>query len=354
MKKLLFLAILALLVVGCKQKSGNGENAKGVQLSGAGATFPLPYYNIIFKNFGEKTNNEVTYGGIGSGGGIRSLKDKTVDFGASDAFLSEEEGKEMGAEVVHIPTCMGAVVLAYNLPDDVKGLKLNGDIISGIFMGKITKWNDPKIKSLNADLTLPDKAITPVYRSDGSGTTYVFSDYLTKASPEWEQEMGTGKALKWPVGIAAKGNPGVSGVIQQTEGSIGYIGSEYSFTLNIPVAVLQNSAGNFIEPTTESISAAANVDLPADMRTMITNSADPQAYPISCFTWIIVYKEQAYVDRTIEQAKALSGLLDYVLSTDAQSIASQVNYSPLPAAALQNAKVLLKSITYKGESVSQN
>ena len=345
MKKLVFFTLAVVMIAGCKP-SGKG-NGKGVEMSGAGATFPLPYYNIIFKDYSEKTANQVTYGGIGSGGGIRSLQDKTVDFGASDAYLSDEEKTEMQAEVLHIPTCLGAVALAYNL-SGVQQLHLNGDLVAGIFMGNITKWNDAKIKELNPEADLPDKPITPVYRSDGSGTTYVFSDYLTKVNQEWAENMGTGKSLKWPVGIAAKGNPGVAGIIQQTEGAIGYVGSEYSLSLNIPTASMQNSSGNFVDASTQSISAAANIELPADMCAMITNSPEAQAYPISCFTWIIVYKEQAYAKRTEEQAKALVNLLEYVLSPAAQSVAEKVHYSPLPEAALKNAKALVESITYKG------
>ena len=343
MKRVLYFVAVTLLLTACGGKKNGGS---GLEIAGAGATFPLPYYNIIFKDYSDKTENKVTYGGIGSGGGIRSLMDKTVDFGASDAYLSEEALAEAPAEVVHIPTCMGAVVLAYNLPE-VKDLKLTGEVISDIYLGKITKWNDETIKSLNPDLTLPNKSITPVYRSDGSGTTFVFSDYLTKVSTEWAEKMGASKALKWSVGIAAKGNPGVAGIIQQTEGSIGYVGSEYGFALSIPVAKLQNSAGNFVEPTTETISAAANVELPADMRTMVTNSPDEAAYPISCFTWVLVYKNQAYGSRTEDSSKALISLLEYILSPEAQSVAAKVHYSPLPEAALKNAQALVASLGYQ-------
>ncbi len=346
MKRTVFFLMIATLVLSaCKQgaKNETQSSSEKVDLSGAGATFPLPFYNIVFKSYGEKTGNRVNYGGIGSGGGIRSLKDKTVDFGASDAFLSENEMKDMGGDVVHIPTCLGAVVLSYNLKD-VKGLKLTGEIIADIYLGKITKWNDAVIKAINPDLNLPNKTITPVYRSDGSGTTYVFTDYLTKISREWASKMGTGKSLQWPEGIASKGNPGIAGAVSQTEGAIGYIGSEYALSLNIPIASLQNSAGNFMVPNSETISAAANVDLPSDMRTMITNSSDPNAYPISCFTWIIVYKNQAYNNRTKAQVDALVGLLDYVISPEGQEVASKIHYAPLSVKALENAKVLVKEI----------
>lgn len=327
----------------------NGS-AKKVSISGAGATFPLPFYNLAFKTYQNKTGNSITYGGIGSGGGIRSLKDKIVDFGGSDAYLSDKEMSEMPAPVVHIPTCMGAVVLAYNLPG-IDNLKLTGDIVADIYLGKITKWNDSRIAAINSGVNLPDKTINPVYRSDGSGTTFVFSDYMTKVSQEWAEKIGTGKSLKWPVGMAAKGNPGVAGVISQTEGSIGYVGSEYAFAMKIQFAQMKNAAGNFITPNTESISAAAKGDMPADTRTMITNSAAPDAYPISCFTWIILYKEQAYADRNQTQAEETLKLLNWMLSSEAQSLTTKVNYSPLPGKAVKNAKELLKSVTYNGQAI---
>ncbi len=346
MKNYLYLLTVIMLFTACGNKQKKDPGASDVDITGAGATFPLPYYNIVFKDYMSKTGSKITYGGIGSGGGIRSLMDKTVDFGASDAFLSDEELNAAPAEVLHIPTCMGAVVLAYNLPD-IKGLNLTGNLISAIYLGKITRWNDPAIQALNPDVALPDKPVVPVYRSDGSGTTFVFSDYMTKVDPEWAEKIGSGKSLKWPAGIAAKGNPGVAGIIQQTEGAIGYVGSEYGFALSIPVARLQNAAGRLVEPNTASIAAAANIELPADMRAVVTNSSDPDAYPISCFTWVLVYKNQAYGNRTEAQFKALVSLLDYMLSTDAQGIAEKVHYSPLPATALQNAKNLVSSIKFE-------
>lgn len=353
MKKSVFLLIIAALAItGCKQGSKNeaANNAEKVDISGAGATFPQPFYAIVFKNYIQKTGNNVNYGGIGSGGGIRSLKDKTVEFGASDAYLSDEETSSMGSEVVHVPTCLGAVVLSYNLKD-VNGLKLTGELIADIYLGKITKWNDPKIKAVNPGLNLPNKTITPVYRSDGSGTTFVFSDYLTKISPAWASSPGTGKSLKWPTGVAAKGNPGVANTVAQTDGSIGYIGSEYALSMNIPIALLQNNAGNFVEANAQTISAAANIDLPGDMRTMITNSPEANAYPISCFTWIIVYKEQAYNNRSKAQAEATTDLLNYVIGSEGQEVAGKIHYAPLPEKALKNAEAIVKSITYNGEAI---
>ncbi len=347
MKKIgLFTVMLAVAFSACN----GSKKSEGTKISGAGATFPAPFYSIVFKGYTKSSGNEVTYGAVGSGGGIRSLKDKTVDFGASDVFLSDEETKEFGMEVAHIPTTMGAVVLSYNLKG-VTGLKLTAEVISEIYRGKITKWNDAKLTALNPGVSLPDKAITPVYRSDGSGTTYVFSDYMSKADASWKSELGTGKSLKFTAGVAAKGNPGVAGVVAQTDGSIGYIGSEYALAQNIPSAQIKNSAGNFIEASTSSISLAADGEIPADTRLMITNSANPQAYPISTFTWIIVYKEQKYGNRTDAQAKALVGLLNYIISKEGQDVAAKTHYAPLPESALSKAKAIIESITFDGKSI---
>ena len=351
MNKLL-LILLAIAIAGCgnsKKKQTNGSTSN-ITITGAGATFPLPYYNLAFKTWQDSTGMAVTYGGIGSGGGIRSLKDRIVDFGGSDAFLSDAELKEMPAPVIQIPTCIGAVVIAYNL-EGVNNLKLTGDIIADIYQGKITQWNDRRIQAVNEGIALPNLPIYAVYRSDGSGTTFVFSDYLSKVSPSWNENIGTGKALKWPAGIAAKGNPGVAGTISQTKGAIGYIGSEYAFALKIPIAQLQNQTGNFITPDTKSISAAAAIDIPDDTRTMITNSSIADAYPISCFTWIILYQEQAYNNRSLEQAQATLQLTDWLTDPAAQKLTVQVHYSPLPESAVTKAKALLKSVTYKGAPI---
>lgn len=348
MNKLLIF-ILALCLTACgnsKKKEQNGGSR--MQLTGAGATFPLPYYHLAFRMYQDSTGISVTYGGIGSGGGIRSLQDRIVDFGGSDTFLTGKEMQEMPGAVVQIPTCLGAVVLAYNLPE-INRLHLTGDVVADIFLGNITRWNDSRIQAINPDLSLPDKAIHPIYRSDGSGTTYIFTDYLSQVSDNWKNTVGTGKSLKWPTGLAAKGNPGVAGTIGQTPGAIGYIGSEYAFALKIPVAALRNAAGNYIRPTTASISAAASGDISADSRTMITNSPAPDAYPISCFTWLIIYREQHYGKRTPEQAAATVLLLDWLTDPQAQEMTTRVHYSPLPPSAITQAKALLKSVTYDGQ-----
>ena len=338
---------------GCHHKTNNNagtEKGGNISLTAAGATFPMPYYNMLFKEYSDKTGIRMTYGGIGSGGGIRSLTDKVVDFGATDAFLDDSQLAAMPAPVIHIPTCMGAVVIAYNLPS-VDSLKLTNDLLEKIFMGEIKNWNDPLIKANNPGITFPDKEILFIHRSDGSGTTFIFSNYMSKISKKWADKVGAGKSLNWPVGLGAKGNPGVAGTIKETEGAIGYIGSEYAFAQKIQTAKVRNSAGIYISPGIESISAAAKGDIPDDTRVMLTNSSDPDAYPISGFTWIILYKEQAYNDRTLEQARATLQFLDWLISPEAQSEASKVHYAPLPEKAVEKAKAILRTVTYKGTPI---
>ena len=353
MKKI-FSSIMTLAVAiaftACGGNSNDGDR-KAQELSGAGATFPLPFYNVVFENFAQVNGDVVAYGGIGSGGGVRNLRDKIVDFAGSDAFLTDKEMAAM-APVVHVPTCMGAVVVAYNL-DGVKDLKLTGDVVADIFAGNIKTWNDERLVALNPDAKLPNEAIIPVFRSDGSGTTFVFTDYLTKVSPMWKDNFGAGKSVNFPSGQAAKGNPGVAGVIKQTRNSIGYVGSEYAFAQKIPYAKIRNQRGEFIEPDANSISAAASGTIPADTRCSITNADAAGAYPISTFTWMIIYKEQNYSGRSKEQAMATLDLLKYILSDEAQNITSEVHYAPLPAKAKELSLANLKTVTYDGVEILQ-
>ena len=340
----------AIAIVSCGSNATNGSR-KAQELSGAGATFPLPFYNVVFEEFSNINGDVVAYGGIGSGGGIRNLHDKIVDFAGSDAFLTNKEMAEI-APVVHIPTCMGAVVIAYNL-DGVEELKLTGEVIADIFAGNIKIWNDERLAVLNPDVTLPNEAIIPIFRSDGSGTTFVFTDYLTKVSPMWKEKFGTGKSVNFPLGQAAKGNPGVANVISQTKNSIGYIGSEYAFAQKIPYAHIQNVRGEFILPSPATISAAASGTIPVDTRCSITNSSATGAYPISTFTWMIIYKEQNYADRSKERAIATLDLLKYILSDEAQSITSEVHYAPLPTKAKELSLKNLNTVTYNGVTILQ-
>ena len=341
---------VALAFTACGGNSNDGGR-KAQELSGAGATFPLPFYNVVFENFAQVNGDAVAYGGIGSGGGVRNLRDKIVDFAGSDAFLSDKEMAEMNP-VIHVPTCMGAVVLAYNL-DGVNNLNLSGDVIADIFAGNIKMWNDERLAALNPGVELPAEAIIPVFRSDGSGTTFVFTDYLRKVSPMWASNFGAGKSVNFPSGQAAKGNPGVAGVIKQTKNSIGYVGSEYAFAQKIAYAKIQNQRGEIVEPTAESISAAASGEIPADTRCSITNSDAAGAYPISTFTWMIIYKEQNYSDRSKEQAVATLDLLKYILSDEAQKITSEVHYAPLPAKAKELSFKNLKTVTFDGTAILQ-
>lgn len=358
MKKIFNLAALSMAAVLVATSCSSGakkanpateEKRESVELSGAGATFPLPFYNVVFEKFADVNDDEVAYGGIGSGGGVRNLRDGIVDFAGSDAFLSDKEMNEMPA-VVHVPTCMGAVVLAYNLPG-IGELNLSGDVVADIFAGKIRKWNDERIKALNPTATLPENEIIPVFRSDGSGTTFVFTDYLSKVSENWKNSIGAGKSVNFPVGQAAKGNPGVAGVIAQTANSIGYVGSEYAFAQGIPYASMMNANGELVKPNAESISKSASGEIPADTRTSITNSSASGAYPISTFTWIIIYKEQNYSGRSIEQAQATLELLEYVLGDEAQKVTSEVHYAPLPKKAVELSLKNLKSVTFDGQAL---
>ena len=341
---------VAVAMVSCGVSATN-EGREAQELSGAGATFPLPFYNVVFENFAQVNGDAVAYGGIGSGGGVRNLRDKIVDFAGSDAFLTDKEMAEM-PPVVHVPTCMGAVVVAYNL-DGVEDLKLTGEVIADIFAGEIKMWNDERLVALNPDETLPAEAIIPVFRSDGSGTTFVFTDYLTKVSPMWKDKFGVGKSVNFPSGQAAKGNPGVAGVIKQTRNTIGYVGSEYAFAQKIPYATIRNQRGEFVAPDANSISAAASGAIPADTRCSITNADAAGAYPISTFTWMIIYKEQNYSDRSKEQAAATLDLLKYILSDEAQSITSEVHYAPLPAKVKELSTANLKAVTYDGVAILQ-
>ena len=254
--------------------------------------------------------------------------------------------------VIHVPTCMGAVVVAYNL-EGVDKLNLSGELIADIFAGEVKMWNDPRLKALTPDAVLPAEAIIPVFRSDGSGTTFVFTDYLTKVSPMWANKFGAGKSVNFPSGQAAKGNPGVAGVISQTKNSIGYVGSEYAFAQKIPYARIENQHGEMVEPTAETISAAASGEIPSDTRTSITNSDATGTYPIATFTWMVIYKEQNYSDRSMDQAVATLDLLQYILSDEAQNITSEVHYAPLPTKAKELSMKNLKTVTYDGVAILQ-
>ncbi|MDR1344462.1 MAG: phosphate ABC transporter substrate-binding protein PstS [Tannerellaceae bacterium] len=343
MKNLFLFTIIAVLSSSC---AGSGE-----KVSGAGATFPAPFYNVVCKEYAAASGVDVSYGGIGSGGGIRSLIDRTVDFGGTDVFLSGDEIKDMGVEVIHVPTAMGAVVMAYNL-DGVDELRLTPAIVSAIYRGEIKEWNDAALQAVNPGITLPAKNIVPVYRSDGSGTTAVLSEYMCETDSLWKLAIGMGKSLSFTAGIAAKGNPGVAGIIAGTGGAIGYIGSEYAQALGIPSALIQNRSGRFVKADSKTIAASAPEEgIPDDTRLSLIDPPSPEAYPISTLTWIIAYREQSYNGRTQAQARALSGLLLYILSDEGQEIAEKTYYAPLPQGVREKAMTVVRSMTFDGEAI---
>lgn len=319
-----------------------------IELLGAGATFPYPLYSKMFDVYSKK-GVKVNYQAIGSGGGIKQLTAKTTDFGGTDAIMSAEEEKEAGAPVLHIPTCLGAVVVSYNLPLS-QPLKFTSDLVADIFMGKITVWNDKRISAVNPGVKLPALPITVVYRSDGSGTTYIFTEYLNKVDADWAKSVGMGKSVKWPIGIGSKGNPGVAGTINQTPGAIGYVELIYALSNKMPYASIKNKAGKFIKPELKSVSLAGAKGIPADTKVSLTNTDAKDGYPISSFTWIILYKEQNYNNRSMEQAKSTVEMIKWMV-TDGQQYAYALDYAPIPKDAQSKALALLKSITYNGKPI---
>jgi len=319
------------------------------ELVGTGASFPYPLYSKMFDEFYKIYNVKVNYQSIGSGGGIRQLRAKTVDFAASDAILTDEQLKEFDGEILHIPICLGAVVITYNL-DVTQQIQFTPDLIADIFLGKITKWNDERIKKVNPKLKLPDLPITVVRRADGSGTTFVFTDYLCKVSSEWKEKVGMGTSVNWPVGLGGKGNEGVSGLIKQTKGAIGYVEFTYALQNKLPYGVIRNKSGYFINPTVESISEAGNIKLPEDMRVSITDTESKNGYSISAFTYILVYSNlsKANDKMTYEKAKILAELL-WWMTHEGQKYAKPLHYAPLSKEAQKNVEKLLKKLNLDGK-----
>lgn len=325
-----------------------GSNSDANTLLGAGSTFVYPLFSKLFAGYGKETNIRVNYQSIGSGGGILQLTNKTIDFGDSDAPLNDDQTKKMGADVLHIPMCAGAVVISYNLPEVKQTLKLTPDVLANIFLGKITKWNDPQIAKVNAGVNLPATAIFIAHRSDGSGTTNIFTTYLSKVSTAWNSSPGKGSAINWPVGLGGKGNEGVAGLIKQTPGAVGYIELAYAMQNNMTFADIQNKSGNFIKPSVESTSAAGNISLPADAKISLTNTDAAQGYPISGFTWALIYKEQNYAGRSLDRAQKVAKLLWWNIH-EGQKYCKDLNYAPLSPTAVTTAEKILKSATFAGK-----
>lgn len=298
-----------------------------VLINGAGATFPYPIYSKWFNVYSKiNTNVQFNYQSIGSGGGIKQITAKTVDFGASDGPMTQDQLTQAPGRIYHIPMVMGAVVVTYNVEGIKKGLKLTPDVIADIFLGKITKWNDARIASANSGVNLPEEDIIVAHRSDGSGTSYIFTDYLSSVSPEWKGKVGKGTSVNWPVGLGGKGNEGVAGVIKQTPGSIGYVELAYAEKNDLAYADIENKSGNFIKPSLESTSKAAEgVTMPEDFRVSLVNSSNPDAYSIAGFTWLLIYKD---MDDPVK-GKAIVDFIKWAVH-DGQQYTKELLYAPLP------------------------
>src|SRR5918995_470874 len=329
-------------------------------INGAGATFPFPLidtWRVDYQKVQPGVN--INYQSIGSGGGVKQFTEKTVDFGATDAPLTQNESQKASG-AVHIPETIGSVVAAYNIPSvPDKGLKLSGEVLAEIFLGTITKWNDPKIQSLNAEKTLPGDDIVVVHRSDGSGTTFVWTDYLSSVSPAWKDQLGKGKSVEWPVGIGAPGNEGVANAIKGTPNTIGYIELSYALTTNTPFAFIQNKEGNFVEPSLASTNAAVQsyvATLPKGdgvwTDVTLVNAAGADSYPIASFSYLLLYKELS-TDPNMNQGKA-KALVDFIswAITDGQKTAESLDYVPLPDGVVKLNQDTLKSLTFNGQPIS--
>lgn len=297
-----------------------------MMINGAGATFPYPIYSKWFDEYAKVDPSvRFNYQSIGSGGGQKQILAQTVDFGASDGPMSDENLSKAPGKILHIPTVAGAVVITYNLPGN-PGLKFDADTIAGVYLGQIKKWNDPKLKALNPGVTLPDRDMVVVHRSDGSGTTFIFTDYLSKVSSEWKAKAGTNTSVNWPTGIGGKGNEGVSGQVKQTPGAVGYVELIYAIQNKMPYAEVKNSAGEFVKPTLESVTAAlSTADIPDDFRFSMTNAPGKDAYPICGATWLLVYEQQ----KNPAKGKKLVEFLKWA-ETKGEEMAKNLDYAPLP------------------------
>jgi phosphate transport system substrate-binding protein len=340
--------VLLLASIACNNNGGSGSGS--VSLQGAGATFPNPLYQKWLSEYGKlHPNVRIDYQSIGSGGGIKQLKEQTVDFGASDSPMTDDDLKSAPGEILHIPTVLGAVVITYNLAGVSQPLRFSSEVIADIFLGKIKKWNDPKIAADNPGVTLPGNDITVVHRSDGSGTSAVFTDYLAKVSAEWKDKVGTGTSPSWPTGIGGKGNEGVTGQVKNTPNTIGYVELAYAVKNNLPVAHIKNASGSFVEPTIDAVTAAAEASaasMPDDLRVSITNATGAQAYPIASYTYILVYKDQ----KNATKGKTLVDFLWWGIH-DGENFAKELQYAPLPADVVKKAEAKIDSVTANGAAL---
>jgi phosphate transport system substrate-binding protein len=341
---------LSLLLAACGgggaqpvQAPSAGGKAGAVTLTGAGATFPYPLYSKWFDVYERQAGTRINYQSIGSGGGIQQITQRTVDFGASDAPMTDEQLRAAPGPLLHIPTVLGAVVVTYNVPGVEPGLRLTPDVLADIFLGQVTRWDDARLAQANPDLALPDTAIAVVHRSDGSGTTNIFTDYLSVVSPAWQQRVGKGTSVNWPVGLGGKGNEGVTGQVKQTPGAIGYVELAYAAQNKLPYAAIRNQAGRFVEPALASTTAAAvgaAASMPEDLRVSIVNAPGEQSYPIAGFTYLLVYQQQA----DAAKGKALVDFLWWAIH-DGEQYAQDLLYAPLPAEVVTRAEAKVRTIT---------
>lgn len=342
-------AVILLASVACNNNGGSGGSGS-VSLQGAGATFPTPLYQKWLSEYGKlHPDLKIDYQSIGSGGGIKQLKEQTVDFGASDAPMSDADLKSAPGEILHIPTVLGAVVITYNLAGVGQPLRFSPEVLADIFLGKIKKWNDPRMAADNPGVTLPANDVVVVHRSDGSGTSAVFTDYLSKVSPEWKEKVGAGVSPSWPTGIGGKGNEGVTGQIKNTPNTIGYVELVYAVKNNLPVAHIKNASGNFVEPSIDAVTAAAAAtaaNTPDDLRVSITNATGAQAYPIASYTYILVYKDQ----KNAAKGKALVDFLWWGIH-DGEGFAKELQYAPLPEDIVKRAEAKIKQVTANGAAL---
>lgn len=348
-----FAALAIVTIAACGGSEAGSSDSSGavasssssVDLNGAGATFPYPLYSKWFSDYATSTGIKINYQSIGSGGGIKQLSEQTVDFGATDGPMTDEElAAAKGGKILHFPTVLGADVVTYNLAEVTQPLRLTGELVADIFLGTITKWNDPRIAAENPGVALPAKDILVVHRSDGSGTTYIFTDYLATVSQAWRDGPGRGKSVRWPVGLGGKGNEGVAGAVKQTPGTIGYVELAYAKQNRLPVAHIRNAAGQFVEPTIASITAAAEgaataLTADSDYRVSIVNAPGATAYPISSFTWLLVYERQ----RDATKGKKLMDFMAWMYGAGQQSAAA-LDYAPLPAALASQLSARLNSV----------
>ncbi|HWX94362.1 MAG TPA: phosphate ABC transporter substrate-binding protein PstS [Terriglobales bacterium] len=311
-------------------------------LNGAGATFPNPMYSKWFSEYhNAHPDIQINYQPIGSGGGIRQVLAGTVDFGASDGPMSDEQLSQSKVKILHVPTVLGAVVPAYNVPGVSGDVKFTPEALAGIFLGKITNWNDKAIASANPEYKFPDQPIVVVHRSDGSGTTYIFTDYLSKISPEWAGSAGKGTSVKWPVGLGGKGNEGVAGVVRQMQGAIGYVELIYAVQNKISYGSVKNASGSFVKASLESVTAAAGSmkTMPADFRVSITNAPGKDAYPIASFTWLLIPAQS----KDAAKGKIIADFLNWMVD-DGQKMTAALTYAPLPDSVAQKVKAEIKQV----------